>query len=76
MERYFEYQEKIKNKKRQDLQEYHRKMEQLETQMFEEKRKKFLNTWIGKGYSKIVDAMQKVSDKVQSYLTKENEKQK
>ena len=44
--------------------------------MYEEKKRKFLNTWIGKTYSKIVDAMQKVSDKIQYYLTKENEKQK
>lgn len=44
--------------------------------MYEERKRKFLNTFLGKGYSKIINIMEKFSDKLQSYLTKENEKQK
>lgn len=76
MEMYFEYLEKIRNKKRKDIEEYHRKMEELEKQLYEEKKQKLLKTFVGRSYLKVTNVMEKISDKLQSYLTKENEKQK
>lgn len=40
--------------------------------MYEERRRKFLNTFVGKSYLRVVNVMEKVSNKLQSFLTKEN----
>lgn len=45
-------------------------MEELERQLFEERKNKFAKTLIGKAYFKITEVMEKVSDKLQTYITK------
>jgi hypothetical protein len=61
MEQYFTYIEKVRQKKQKDINDYHEKLDQMEKQMYEERKQRFRKTLIGKGFTKVQNAFTKVS---------------